>query len=357
MAELLVIYGDCSPEYLKWFKDAVLEQVTCRFLSAKVVMQQKAFDFERVLLLCSLNEIGRDFDMDQLVRVLKLEMPRQDRRASFYLGFAISSDTEFYTKSYARWLALSFSLLGANVIGKPLVEFLPGYVNYKTWKKTLDLSLSEIAQRQVLSLCQRLIEAEHLRLYKPKCLVIHACKEGTSNTLLLWREIAKQVKLESPQMAIKEIYMERGSITDCIGCDYETCVSAAKSLDCIVGGQYVDEIMPALDWADIIVWLCPNYNDSISADLMAVINRMSGYYRTRQLSSKRYYGIIVSGNSGSDTVAQQLIGALTLNKGFGLPPYFCMTEIASEPCSILRNEGINQRIQAFSRRLVVNTQE
>lgn len=357
MAELLVIYGDCSQDYLKWFKTALEDKVDYQLLSAEEVMQQKTFNFERVLLLCHLNEIGRDFGIDKLLSVLKREMPRQDRRESFYLGFAIKSESEFYTKSYARWLALSSSLLGANVIGKPLVEFLPDFINYKTWKKTLDLSLSEIAQKQLWSLCVRLLDAEHLRLYKPKCLVLHACKEGTSNTLLLWREIEQHIKRESPAMSMREIYMERGSITDCIGCDYDTCVTAAKSLDCIVGGQYVNEIMPALDWADIIIWLCPNYNDSISADLMAVINRMSGYYRTRELSSKRFYGIIVSGNSGSDTVAQQLVGALTLNKGFGLPPYFCMTEIASEPCSILNNQGINDRIIAFSRRLVVNTQE
>lgn len=357
MAELLVVYGDCDEGFLTWFREAVNLKVPCRFVSARVIRQQASFDFERVLLLCSLNEVGRDFEMDQLIRVLKQEMPRKDRRESFYLGFAIRSGSEFYTKSYGRWLALSFSLLGANVIGKPLVEFLPNFINYRTWQKTLTGSLSDIAKQQLVALCQRLMSAEHIRLFRPKCLVLHASKENVSNTLALWREVSKVIGQEAPDMAIKEIYLARGSITDCIGCDYDTCVTAARRLDCVVGGQYVEEVMPALDWADLIVWLCPNYNDSLSADLMAVINRMSGYYRTRQLNSKRIYSIIVSGNSGSDAVAQQLIGALTLNKGFGLPPYFCMSEIASEPNSILKNEGITERIQAFSRRLIVNSCE
>lgn len=355
MAELLVIYGECDSSSVVWVRQSLLGHIDCDFVSAKVVMQHGCIDHERVLLLCQLNEIGRDFEMDQLVRVLKCGFSGTRYQKPIYFGFAIKSSSEFYTKSYARWLALSFSMIGGHVIGKPLVEFLPEFINYRTWQKALGLPLEEIGARQLLNLAQRIIEAEHVRFFKPHLLVLHASKENTSNTLSLWREIERQLVMLESNMAIKEIYLERGSITDCIGCDYETCVSAAKSLDCVVGGQYVEEVMPALDWADLIVWLCPNYNDSISADLMAVINRMSGYYRTRSLSSKRIYSIIVSGNSGSDAVAQQLIGALTLNKGFGLPPHFCMSEIASEPNSILKNEGIFDRIQAFSTGLVVNS--
>lgn len=77
----------------------------------------------------------------------------------------------------------------------------------------------------------------------------------------------------------------------------------------------VKEILTAIEEADCIIWLCPNYNDAISAKLMAVINRITVLYKRVKFGEKTLFSVVVSGNSGSDCVAKQLIGALNINKG------------------------------------------
>lgn len=68
--------------------------------------------------------------------------------------------------------------------------------------------------------------------------------------------------------------------------------------------KMVKESLPAIEDADCVIWLCPNYNDSISAKLMAVINRLTVLYKRVRFWDKSLFSIIVSGNSGSDCVAE-----------------------------------------------------
>jgi len=102
-----------------------------------------------------------------------------------------------------------------------------------------------------------------------------------------------------------------------------------------------------IEQADIVVWICPNYNDSISAKLMAVINRLTALYRKISFQDKYILGIVVSGNSGNDSVSSQLIGALNINKGFRLPPNFVSMAIANDPGDILQVENIDARINDY----------
>ncbi|WDC84159.1 NAD(P)H-dependent oxidoreductase [Caloramator sp. mosi_1] len=88
--------------------------------------------------------------------------------------------------------------------------------------------------------------------------------------------------------------------------------------------------LPAIEEADAVVFICPNYNDAVSANLSAVINRITALYRRNPFYDKMLFSVIVSGNSGGDSVAKQLIGALNINKGFILPPYFAIMEIAND---------------------------
>ena len=60
--------------------------------------------------------------------------------------------------------------------------------------------------------------------------------------------------------------------------------------------------------------LCPNYNDALSAHITAFINRLTALLIHNNLENKYLYAIIVSGYSGGDLVAQQVLGALSLNK-------------------------------------------
>ena len=114
----------------------------------------------------------------------------------------------------------------------------------------------------------------------------------------------------------------------------------------------VEEIFPAIERSDAIVWLCPNYNDAISANLAAVINRLTALYRRVPFYSKTVFSIIVSGNSGSDSVARQLANALCINKGFNLPPRFALMATANDPGEAEKIEGIEEAARGFAENML-----
>lgn len=355
MGELVTVLGSQSDgQWIQWVKDTIKKsthEITIQ--SAKALSDESDLKSSRVLLVCDLNEIGRDPQIDDWILKLKKKSNDENKMilSGYYFAIITRSQNDWYTKTYARYLCLCLNAMGADIIGKPLLEFLPNYVNLKAWQKKIQGDLKDIAEQLVHKLVEKIIVTEHVRIFKPKILVLHASKEGISNTLSVWRLTEKALNKLGGRFEVKEIAIERGSITDCIGCPFDVCIELAKKLDCTVGGQFVEEIMPALDEADAVVWLCPNYNDTIGADLTSVINRMSGFYRSRDLSQKRFYAIIISGNSGTDAVANQLVGALNLNKGFALAPNFCLTDIAAEPLSVLENSDLNDRVFDFARRI------
>lgn len=85
------------------------------------------------------------------------------------------------------------------------------------------------------------------------------------------------------------------------------------------GGSISDEVLPAISACDAMLFLCPNYNDAVSANIMALFNRLTNLLVKQDLYQKYLYGIVVSGYSGSDIVARQLLGAMCLNKTAILP--------------------------------------
>lgn len=64
----------------------------------------------------------------------------------------------------------------------------------------------------------------------------------------------------------------------------------------------VEDVYPAVREADAIVMLCPNYNDALSANLTAFINRLTSLFRTTRFYDKALFAVVVSGYSGSDIV-------------------------------------------------------
>ncbi|MEK6266337.1 MAG: NADPH-dependent oxidoreductase, partial [Clostridium sp.] len=56
----------------------------------------------------------------------------------------------------------------------------------------------------------------------------------------------------------------------------------------------------------------------------------------------------VSGNSGSDSISKQLIGALNINKGFRLPPYFSIMAISNDPGEIFNIPQIQETTKDFA---------
>ena len=68
-----------------------------------------------------------------------------------------------------------------------------------------------------------------------------------------------------------------------------------------------------------------------------------------RLKEEKYvFAIVVSGYSGSDLVARQILGAMSMNKGAILPPQFCLMQTANDPGSAQKSEGIAGRLDTFA---------
>ena len=81
---------------------------------------------------------------------------------------------------------------------------------------------------------------------------------------------------------------------------------------------------------------------------MAFINRLTAVFRTHDFSTKRVYAVIVSGYSGGDIVAQQIVGAINMNKNMILPAEFALIETANSPGEILSVPGIKEKAANFA---------
>ncbi|SDK77078.1 flavodoxin family protein [Natronincola ferrireducens] len=259
-------------------------------------------------------------------------------------GLLIHSPSNLYTKTLAKSVVFAANQLGCSFIGHSLVEATKNLSNFLTWQKKFDMSLEEISYELSFRLGKRLVEDRPPVLDKSKIVVLHSSSKQTSNTLMLWH----MIKYNLINCEIDELHVENGTVLDCIGCPYQTCKHLGMQNSCYYGGMMVKEILPAIERADALIWICPNYNDSISANLMAVINRLTALYRKMKFYDKAVFAVIISANSGSDAVAGQLIDALNINKGFRLPPYFSIMEIANDPGTIVEVDGIEDKAKTFA---------
>ena len=179
----------------------------------------------------------------------------------------------------------------------------------------------------------------------PNLMVLHASNRKTSNTIALWERMAPRLQ---GRVDAQVVSLRNGTVADCNGCEFRTCLHFGEEGRCFYGGVIVDEVYPAIGHADGVLWLCPNYNDALAANLTACINRLTALFRTTPFYDKDLYAIIVSGYSGGDIVAQQLISALCMNKAFRLPPRFCMLETANDAGAAVKLPGIDERLAAFA---------
>ena len=96
----------------------------------------------------------------------------------------------------------------------------------------------------------------------------------------------------------------------------------------------------------------PNYNDAVPAYITALINRLTSLFRVNQLSGKQLFAVVVSGYSGGDLVAMQLIGALNMNKPFILPAHFCLFETANDAGEIKRAPDAQKLALEFAQNML-----
>lgn len=304
-----------------------------------------SYENEKILLAFSTNAIGSNERLMNFVKNIKKNNSVFNKS---YAGMIVNSDSDLYTKTLAQQIVFLLNQQGLSFIGQPMVEIIKDFKNFITWQKLYkNMTLKSIAKLQIDKLANRLYNFNLEQNESPKILVLHASSYQTSNTLMLW----KMIKEHLEGYDINEIEIEDGKIIDCSGCPFETCQHFAENKSCYYGGVIVDDVLPAIEACDYFIWICPNYNDSISAKLMAVINRMTVLYRRISLKDKTMFAVIISGNSGSDSVAKHLISALNLNKGFILPPKFSIMSIANDSGAIAKVKGIKEEAKKFAEQI------
>ena len=323
-------------------------------LSALLAAVRKAHPFQqvswmtddlrdrRLLIAAAIPPSGVNLELYQLLAFLRTH---PGCLAGSTAGVVIDGTGDLYTKAAGRDLVLSASQAGCVFPGRPLVEATGSLRNFTVQARNAGCGLEEAYQLAVADLMDRVSTFAPPLRRRPQLLVLHASSRATSNTLALWGTVRTHLE---DRCDITEVGLRNGTMEDCAGCPYTTCLHFGEQGDCFYGGVMVQEVYPAVREADAVVLLCPNYNDALSANLSACINRLTALYRTTSFADKAVFAIVVSGYSGGDIVARQVVSALNMNKGFWLPADFCMLETANDKGEAMALPGIGAQAEQFA---------
>ena len=306
--------------------------------------QLRLLQNEKILFAVALDEGGCGFEYYRMLSRLRRTAGMLDGCTG---GVVVTGEGELYTKDVARDLVLAANLAGCAFLGRPLVEATGSLRNFQVQAEihgTDEASAFRLAAEELI---------DRLLYWPPpppvkKLVALHASSRATSNTLALWEFVRRGLP---EAIEVQELCLLNGTVADCNGCTYTTCLHFGEQGGCFYGGPMVDEVFPAVRGCDALVMLCANYNDALAANLTAFVNRLTALFRQNRFYDKRLYGLIVSGYSGGDLIARQLISGLNMNKSFYLPPRFCMLETANEKGSLVKLPGIAGRSSAFGERI------
>lgn len=301
---------------------------------------------KRLLFAAALGKHGISSAYSRLLLMLRKNPELLDGCTSAIL---IDGDSELYTKSTGTELAFALNCAGSALIGRPLVEGTGSLLNFRVQAKLIGANYNQAYLAAVFDLAERLCSSDFQKREKPNLLALHASSHRTSNTMQLWQRLSARL---SDFCEINEIGLRNGTISDCSGCPYTMCVHFGEKGRCFYGGLMQEEVWPAVLRADALVLLCPNYNDALSANLTAFVNRLTGLFRQKRFYDKAVFSIIVSGYSGGDILARQVISALNMNKSFYLPAHFAMLETANDPGEALSLPGIQNRLDSFANNIL-----
>lgn len=300
----------------------------------------------RVLFALSVGKAGLDPEICALLIHLRTHTDALEGSIGTLL---IDGDGELYTKQLAHMLALAANAAGCFFPGKPLVEATGSLTNWNVQAARRGISPLAAYHAAARELALRLAKFEPPHYARPRVLMLHASDRRTSNTLELGSEVLTRL---GGDCETAEVSLQNGAIFDCRGCSYTACAHFAAQNSCFYGGNIIEQIHPALMDCDVLLLLCPNYNDSVSANIMAFANRLTSLLIYNSLYDKYLYAVVVSGYSGSDLVAQQTLGALCLNKTFMLPPRFCLMQTANDPGDAMHDPTMTERLDAFAGRIL-----
>ncbi len=305
-------------------------------------IKKNHFKNKKIVFVIDLGISGVNLEYYRLLKIIRLN---PDMFEGSIGGILIDGEGELFTKNIGRELAFSANLAGMTFPGKPLVEATRNLYNFNIQARNLGSSNATAYMESVKGLFRKLENFQFPTIAK-KVLAIHSGHRGLSNSLDLWDMARSKIRGE-----VKEISLRNGEIFDCKGCAYEVCKNFGERETCYYGGVITKAAYPALMEADALVMICPNYNDAVTANLTAFINRLTALFITKDFSNKKIYGIVVSGYSGGDIVGGQIISAFNMNKAFVLPSRAIMAETANDPGSIKNRQGILMKAEAFGEKI------
>ena len=324
-----------------------LERVLDRALAGRqvqVIRRAEELDRRgsgRVLFALALDGAGQNMEYTRMLGRLRRE---PDLLAGCTGGLIVDGPGELYTKSTAAELALAVNLAGCALVGRPLVEATGSLANFRIQARNLGTDLQGAYEAAARELAGQVEAFSFPARERPHLLALHASSHHTSNTMDLWGEVQKRL---SRRWQVEEIGLRNGTLSDCSGCPYTVCLHFGERGSCFYGGVMAQEVYPAVRRADALILMCPNYNDALSANLTAFINRLTALFRQTRFYDKAVFALIVSGYSGSDTVARQVISGMNMNKSFYLPPRFALLETANAPGEALSAPGVQDRLDRF----------
>ena len=300
----------------------------------------------RLLLALPLGDAGMNMEYMRLLARLRKE---PSLLSGCVGGLIVDGAGELYTKSAAAEAALALNRAGCALVGRPLVEGTGSLANFEVQAHNLNTSLMGAYRAAAAELAERVERFALPKKEKPEILVLHASSHHTSNTIDLWSRVRERLEC---RCTIGEIGLRNGTLSDCSGCPYTMCLHFGEKGGCFYGGVMQDEVYPAVRTADALVLLCPNYNDALSANLTACINRLTALFRQTRFYDKAVFAIVVSGYSGGDIVARQVVAAMNMNKSFYLPQNFALIETANSPGQALALPGIGERLEGFAQNIL-----
>lgn len=300
---------------------------------------------KKILFAISLGESGINLELYSILKKIRLD---NNIFEGSFAGVIVDGDSDLYTKSVARDLVFCANSSGCTFIGKPLVEATKFLQNFNIIAKNMGTDNYQAYINSGKNLVQRLVSFNKMKREKPNILVLHSSNLQKSNSFVLWSKIKEKLT----DCEINEISLKNGEIVDCIGCHYNTCLHFGEKGKCVYGGVIVEKVYPAILKCDALVMICPNYNDALGANLSAFVNRLTALFRNNDFSEKSLFAIIVSGYSGGDIVAQQLISGINMNKAFILPGKFALIETANNPNTVLKIKGIEEKVCSFAENII-----
>ena len=345
----LVLINPYCPEFskrerLEKILSYALDGYSCTEIGTAEEMAQIDLRGSRILFTVSLGESGINMHLFEIMKYLRLNRTALEGSVA---GVLIDGNCEFYTKSTARSLVFTANRAGCAFPGRPLVEGTRTLKNYNIQAQNLNTDNMGAYMEAARILVNNITEYSFEKKARPKILALSAGNQHRSNTMALW----DMVKSNLDMCDIKEISLRNGQITDCRGCSYQTCLHFGEEGSCFYGGPIVEQVYPAILECDALVMIGPNYNDALGGNLTAFINRMTALFTKHRFYDKLLFGVIVSGYSGSDIVAEQLISGLNMNKTFALPGRFAIMETANNPGEILVSEGVRERAAVFAQNI------